>query len=71
MDFTSKIRNVVDHTLCSKHGAIRHGQPCWWITSDGLALRAAVCGQRASMIYTGQVSASSFDRRKPKKENNR
>lgn len=63
MDFTSKILYVVNNTLCDKHGAIRHGQPCWYIHTDGLALRAAVCGQRASKIFTGTVSESSFNRR--------
>lgn len=63
MDFTSKIRYAIEHTLCEKHGAIRHGQPCWWIPTDGLALRAAICGNRAAKMYTGKVSDSSFDRR--------
>ena len=52
-DFTSKISRVINHTVCAKHGAHRHGQPCWWIRNDDGYPRAAICNNRAAMIYTG------------------
>lgn len=55
-DFTSKIRYVVDNTLCDSHGAIRHGQPCWWIRNDSGSPRAAICDKRARKVYTGTSS---------------
>lgn len=63
-DFTSKISNVVNHTLCAKHGAIRHGQPCWWLRTDNGSLLAGICNSRAGMIYTGtpSVKASTNNR---------
>lgn len=55
-DFTSKIRRVLDHTLCEKHDAVRYGQPCWWLHEDNGTLRSAVCNQRARKIFTGVPS---------------
>lgn len=69
-DFTSKIRYVVDNTTCKKHGAHRHGQPCWWLPSDGIGLRAAICDKRARQVYTGtpshRASTSKFQQKKEK-----
>lgn len=62
MDFTSRILQIVNNTVCEKHGATSHGQPCWWIHSDGLALRSAICGKRASKMFTGQVSDAAVRR---------
>lgn len=83
MDFTSKIRHIMGSVVCETHQA-RVEEPCWWISTDTPILRAAICGNRASKMYTGQVSASSFNRRNgslsnknknanryPKKENTR
>lgn len=71
MDFTSNIKEVLSRTLCKTHGALRHGQACWWIHTDTGGLRAAVCGRRARKIYVGQSSGRSVTRnyisnRKPK-----
>lgn len=54
-DFTSKVREVVNTTVCEKHGAVRHGQPCWWLhTNSGSLL--AICNQRARKMYIGEPS---------------
>jgi len=54
-DFTSKIVEVVNRTICKKHGAREQGEPCWWLdTVHGKKL--AVCDKRARQIYNGNPS---------------
>ena len=68
MDFTSKVRHVVNHTSCEKHDA-RQGRPCYWLRGDGsLSIYAGICGNRSRKVYTGQISDFANRTKRPKKE---
>ncbi len=64
MDFTSKIREIVEHTHCKRHGRLL-GQPCWWIPSDGSLLYAGICSSRISQRYNGVVTEKSLSNKRP------
>lgn len=66
MDFTSKIRRVIDDTECKQHKRLR-GQPCYVIygTDNGL-YRLGICGKRSRLIYTGDIDPRSLSNKRPK-----
>lgn len=67
MDFTSKIRQIVNRTSCSRHEK-RVGQPCWWVQSDTISLYAAICNHRIQQQYDGKITDKSLSNKRPRKE---
>lgn len=68
MDFSLKIRRIVDTSHCKKHNK-RIGQPCWWVQSDGASvLLAGICNSRISAVYNGKIDDRSIQASRSKKE---
>jgi len=74
MDFTRKIREILEKTDCKRH-KVPEGIPCFHLRMDSHeGYYAAICNTRATKIYNGAPAESRLPfRRNPnrdsKKEN--
>lgn len=66
MDFTRKIRGVLDQTDCERHN-VPEGIPCFHLRTDSQeGYYAGICNARATKIYNGvsEKSPRNFSKEK-------
>ena len=67
MDFTRKIREIVEQTSCKHHKA-PEGIPCFHLRMDSQeGYYAGICNVRATMIYNGVPTTSPRNSQKEKR----